>query len=470
MHLTCGYVEPIFEKPKEKLCDLQQKRMSSLDLSNSIAIRLTRFFMRFTGIWITHSPREHFFMELTTTYAISTIVISWQINGTDLWFCRADLQKAIYAACNVLTLLLITIKLGMFAWRREKFVNLIKFCYENFWQVHYDACDVNIMKTCELKCVLFVGLFTLFAWSTVCAYTAYPIVENLGINDSERIHAFPIRFSFIPATTTPYFELIFITEELALIHAGICYFCFDNILCIMNVHTAGQFRILQRKLETTLTAEENNYSGTLKDCIGKHQFLIGFAESLEDMYKFVILAQFIIFSLLICLVSYQAVLAEGELSRRMIFIVHSAGTFTQLFMFTLTCDDLMRESAAVAEAAYRARWYHWLSNPSLRHLGKDLMFVMMRARRPCCLTAGDFFPISLETFTTVRIFSYNKIKPFAAFLLHNHTHVLFKFLISDTDHVNVLFDSVKEWPRERIVAFLNPPNVRKTAFKCKIVE
>lgn len=94
--------------------------------------------------------------------------------------------------------------------------------------------------------------------------------------------------------------------------------------------------------------------------------------------------------------------ADGSFSRRMIFIVHSGGSFTQLFMFTLTCDDLMRQSETIAEAAYRARWHSTISSPASRRLAKDLMFVTMRARRPCSLTAGGFFPISLETFSTVR--------------------------------------------------------------------
>ena len=87
----------------------------------------------------------------------------------------------------------------------------------------------------------------------------------------------------------------------------------------------------------------------------------------------------------------------------MIFIVHSGGTFTQIFMFTLTCDDVIRESQAVADAAFRARWSCKLSTPEGRRICKDLMFVIMRSRRPCCLTAGGFFPVSLETFTTVRV-------------------------------------------------------------------
>nr|AXM05142.1 odorant receptor [Campoletis chlorideae] len=403
--------------------------MALSDLSNITAIRLTRFFMKFTGFWISDNPRDKLLMVILTGYTIVAIAIACLICSCDLWFSRTNLDLATYTACNMMTVLTIVIKLATFTFRREKFMSLIKNCYEKFWIADYDEDDLSILRNCELRCVYFVETFTFFALSTVCTYTAYPIIENVGKNETDRIHPFTIWLNF-PTSSTPYFELIFVIEILSCFHSGICYFCFDNLLCIINVFTAGQFRMLQRKLELVQYTDEydsqtnsfteisvkdkyENFSKivsaekqyrpnkTLKNCIEKHQCLIEFIKLVEEMYTYVILGQVVIFSLLICLVSYQAVLADGEFSRRMIFIVHFAGTFTQLFMFTLTCDDLIRESQAVAEAAYAARWYRCLSDPSRRTLGKDLIFVIMRARRPCCLTAGGFFPISLETFTTI---------------------------------------------------------------------
>ncbi|XP_043281916.1 odorant receptor 13a-like [Venturia canescens] len=403
--------------------------MAPTDLTNIQAIKLTRFFMRFTGFWISGNPRGKLFMDLMTGYTIIAIIIAWYLVTTDLWYSRSDFHQATYTACNMMTVLTIVIKLTTFSLRRKEFMKLIQYCYDNFWKTDYDEEDVGILHNCEIRCVFFVETFTFFALTTVCTYAAYPIIANIGRNETDRIHPFTIWLDF-PATTTPYFETIFVVEIFACFHSGVCYFCFDNFLCIVNVFTAGQFRILQRKLRlvryaygfesqsnsftdlsscngynefSKTTPVEKRYKSreTLKDCIEKHQALIAFTESVENMYTLVILGQVVIFSLLICLVSYQAVLADGEFSRRMIFIVHSAGTFTQLFMFTLTCDDLIRESQAVAEAAYSARWYYCLSDPSRRTLGKDLMFVIMRARRPCCLTAGGFCPISLETFTTI---------------------------------------------------------------------
>ena len=126
---------------------------------------------------------------------------------------------------------------------------------------------------------------------------------------------------------------------MALFHSGICYFCFDNLLCIMNVHVAGQFRILQKRLECmcdVLNDDLNDYPDSFrkvslnsdydavpsknancsaeyarfKECVHDHQKLINFTKMVEDVYTFVILSQVVIFSVLICLVTYQAVLVS----------------------------------------------------------------------------------------------------------------------------------------------------------------
>nr|UEN71188.1 olfactory receptor 5 [Gregopimpla kuwanae] len=401
------------------------KNMASSDLSDTLAIKLTRFFMRFTGFWIWDDKRGKILMQMAMVYTIVATVFAWIVTATDLWFSRQSFYQLAYAACNSMTINIILLKLIVFLIHREAFLNLIQFSYKNFWQRKYDTFGQSILQDCESRCTYFVCTFTFFAQSTVCSYTIQPIIENYGKNETDRILPFNIYIDF-PITTTPFFEITFFVEIMSMYHSGICYFCFDNLLCIMIVHATGQFRILQKRFEMVydscenyeLTEQTNGLSkgsekyskspettgaqyNEFKACVRYHQSLIRFTEMVEDVYTLVILSQVVIFSLLICLVSYQAALAEGTLMRRIIFMVHTAGTLTQTFMFTLTCDDLKRESGAIAESAYHAQWYCRLSSRERRTHCKDFIFVMMRARRPCCLTAGGFFPVSLETFTTI---------------------------------------------------------------------
>lgn len=66
--------------------------MVASDVSNIPAIKLTRFFMRFTGFWISDNPRGKLFMDLMTGYTIIAIAIAWYLVTSDLWFCRSNFQ------------------------------------------------------------------------------------------------------------------------------------------------------------------------------------------------------------------------------------------------------------------------------------------------------------------------------------------------------------------------------------------
>lgn len=98
-------------------------------------------------------------------------------------------------------------------------------------------------------------------------------------------------------------------------------------------------------------------------------------------------------------------------AKRIIFTFHLMGCMCQLLMFTYSCDCLMHDSMSMANAVYSSLWSYLPMDKYGKLLRKDLMFVIMRSRSPCCLTACGFFPVSLETYTGVNnvIFIFIKI-------------------------------------------------------------
>ena len=61
----------------------------------------------------------------------------------------------------------------------------------------------------------------------------------------------------------------------------------------------------------------------------------------------------------------------------------------------------MEQSDNVAVGAYSALWTIMPMDKFGKMLRNDLIMVIERSRRVCCLTANGFFPVSLETYTTV---------------------------------------------------------------------
>lgn len=97
--------------------------------------------------------------------------------------------------------------------------------------------------------------------------------------------------------------------------------------------------------------------------------------------------------------------ASSPLTRRMIFVFHLTGSLCQLLLFTYSCDAVIEESSNVGSAIYSGPWIHLPMDRIGKILRNDLRMVIVRSKKPCCLTASGFFPVSLETCTKVPIFA-----------------------------------------------------------------
>ncbi|PBC27155.1 Putative odorant receptor [Apis cerana cerana] len=200
----------------------------------------------------------------------------------------------------------------------------------------------------------------------------------------------------------------------ALNQAGSCYFCFDNIFCILCLNVACQFRILQYRianvpilkmkenLDTNTDSSDECYNA-FKNYIQQHQALLDFCETLEEIFTIIVIGQILMFSILFCFLGYQVILADLTLSYRISFISYLFAGMCQLWMFTYSCDCVTQESAKIASAVYTSPWINLPMDKFGKMLRQDLQIVVMRSRRACCLTACGFFPISLETYTKKQI-------------------------------------------------------------------
>ncbi|XP_043259231.1 odorant receptor 4-like [Colletes gigas] len=327
-----------------------------------------------------------------------------------------EFADCIYSICNAITLITISFKILILFKHRKAFLELILYTQKNFWHTNYDPYEKTVMGNCKRICTCLICIFCFFSQGTAISYAVGPMIANIGKNDSDRILPFKIWLD-LPFTVTPYFEITFTIQVLTLYHIGVCYLCLDNFLCVLNLHVASQFRILQYRIENLVSLKdetklkEASFQNPLyqadecleafKMYVKQHQALIKYCSRLQEVFAAVGLGQVIIFSLLICLDGYLVLLVTASLSRRLIFAFHITGCMCQLLMFTYSCDCLIQESTQIAAAVYAAPWTQLPMNKDGSALRKDLILVMMRSRVPCCLNASGFFVVSLETYTTV---------------------------------------------------------------------
>ncbi|XP_076758960.1 odorant receptor Or2-like [Xylocopa sonorina] len=378
------------------------------DISISVAV----FFLKLVGFWYSACPAEKWLRNATTVYSAIALVFCMWAQIRDIYFSWGNFSDCAYIACMILVVVIDLIKLFVLVVHKKTFLRLIVYMQKHFWHFDYDDYETLIVADIKHMCVYFVCVFSFFCQSTDFLYTVRPIISNMGKNETERTLIFNMWLD-LPLSTSPYFEITYVIQALALYHLSVCYICFDNILCIMCLHVAGQFRILQYRFFNTPSGQNegkfdedpvidsSNCYATLKDCIRQHQALIQFCVTLDEIFKVFIFGQVLMFSTLISFLGYQVFLADLNPEWRSFFISFLMANISQLWIFTYSCDYLTRESLNVAPAVFHGPWIHLPMDKFGKMMRKDLQLVLIRSRRACCLSACGFFPISLETYTKI---------------------------------------------------------------------
>nr|XP_031844741.1 odorant receptor 13a-like [Nomia melanderi] len=381
---------------------------------DDFSIAVTSFFMKVVGLWTSDNETEQRKRNITLCYTILQMMYGVYLQSTDFYHSKGDFSALLYTLVNILSVVIGLFKVIVLFVHKKDFFNLVMHLQQHFLNATYDNYEKTILNTCKNTCAIFIGLFTFFTHVTLICYVTSPLIVNMGKNESDRMLPFKMYLD-LPLSMSPYYEIIFIIEALALYQIGVCYFCFDNCLCLMNLHVATQFRILQYRLanmrntneKETIQENSDAYRSTeksyaaFKSNVQQHQSLIAYCNKLEKVFNLFALGQMLVFSLIICFDGCQVIMVELYAGRRFIFLFHLINCLAQLLMFTYSCDQLIHESVKIATAVYRAPWTCLPMTKYGRELRKDAVFVIMRSKIPCCLTAKGFFPVSLETYTKV---------------------------------------------------------------------
>ncbi|XP_076629918.1 uncharacterized protein LOC143346060 [Colletes latitarsis] len=316
----------------------------SLTYSENFTITLSSFFMKCVGIWSANTDFEQRLRNFALFCTVFTLIFSVWVQTRDLYYSWGDFGARTYVACNILCLNIILFKIFILWMHKKKFLYLIDYMQTNFWQSDYAPQEQTIFDSWTQICTYFICFFTFFTEASNICYMIQPIVANIGKNESDRILPFNMWVD-LPLSLTPYFEITFVIQTFSLLHIGVCYICSDNILCIMNLHTASQFQILQYRLENmhgSKSDDEKNHKSlnrrscgekcyiTFRNCVQQHQSLIQYCSKLEEVFTSIVLAQVLTFSLLICFVGYQVVLSRNKVF--LILINYSKFVFKRLFL------------------------------------------------------------------------------------------------------------------------------------------
>ncbi|XP_012345366.1 odorant receptor 13a-like [Apis florea] len=386
---------------------------TQLDVSMSLSI----FFLKNVGVWISNDPAEKRRMKILVLITLWNTMLGAVVIFRDIYFTFMYNGDILYVITNFLTVMISFVKIIIIMIYKKEFIDMILYMEKNFWNVKYDFQEEEILNNCRKTCIFFVTSVSTIGICAMISYAITPIIEYYTENLSERILPFHVWLNLPIISVTPYYEILFAAEVLSIYCVALCYFCFDNVFCILAVHLAGQFNILKHKFaklcDTDSKISKKDEESRLaiehvqvlyerfKEYVRRHQSLINYCERLENVYTVIILGQVVISSVLICLFGYQILVNDVSIGRRSIFVFLLLGSMCLLFMFTYSCNSVIVHSENIATGAYSALWTTMPMNKFGRMLRNDLILVIERSRRVCCLTANGFFPVSLETYTTI---------------------------------------------------------------------
>ncbi|XP_026674948.1 odorant receptor 13a-like isoform X1 [Ceratina calcarata] len=391
-----------------------------------ISISITSAFLKLCGLWMAASPSEQRARDVMFVYTVGSIFFAVYLQSSNIYLAWGDLHASLYAVCTFITVLMPLVKIFVLFAHRKNLFRLIIHMQRKFLQVDYDdSYERLIFNNWKRLCAFFICVFTFCTQATSFSYIAKPLIVNIGKNESERILPWDMLIG-LPLSTTPYYEVTYLIQILATCQVSLGYICFDNCLCMLNLHAACQFRILQYRLanmpglenESLLTKNEkpdtnsstysDKYYNLFINYVRQHQTLIAYCETVNEVFSLIAFVQVLLFSLLICLDSYQVVMANAAFATRLVFLFHIVTCMSQLFMFTFSCDCIVQESASIKSAVYSGPWTGLPMTTSGKSCRRDVMFVINRSQVPCRLSGNGFFIVSLETFTRVlsTAFSY----------------------------------------------------------------
>ncbi|XP_063981926.1 odorant receptor Or2-like [Diachasmimorpha longicaudata] len=400
----------------------------TVDQREALPVRLTYFLLYIVGFGTENSAEKRRLRDLWLANSLFLAALAFPTISMDFYYTRGSFREMAYTGLNVLTTFVIILKFFCLLSKRSQYENLLRISRDSLWGNAKTKYETNVLHQCENQAMFFVIFFAIFANSTALLYIIEAVLYNVGHNMTdvtERRFPFKIWLD-LPIYETPNFHIFFFLQMMMAFYAGIMYCCYDNYLVLVNVFIAGQFTILKYRLQllyTTKTVQSiitrNNggrtSSGDLKfavrefkNCVKQHQFLIWIVSELETLYSLINLMSVLVYSFILCLAGYQLIMPGNILIRRIKFVAYIGGSLSQLLSFSYSCHNLSVASVDVYEGLYHSKWYEHCHSERSRSLIGDFIIMIMRAQRPCHLTGGGFFPITLDTMKSVltTAFSY----------------------------------------------------------------
>ncbi|XP_023299035.2 odorant receptor 13a [Lucilia cuprina] len=421
--------------------------------------------LKMNGSWPFDCETERDFYNAHTLYGILYSLWSWYIIcsvGLTIGFQTAflvnnlgDIMMTTENCCTTFMGALNFIRLLHMRLNQGSFREIIQQFVDDIWIIKKH--NPYIAAECSRKMRTF-RIMTVLLSCLIAMYCVLPLVIlffDVGLDAEEKPFPYKMLFPYNAHRGWRYVATYIFTS-----FAGICVvttlFAEDSIFGFFITYTCGKFKILHERIDNIVidayfmarNRQDDKeiqwlYLRLLNRIAYDHNKLIEFANRLENFFNPILLVNFTISSILICMVGFQLVTGKDMFIGDYVkFLVYISSSLSQLYVLCWNGDSLIQHSTETAQHLYNCNWegenlyltsaiskyqmakenaknskntlskslkhqnlWNDLHNihfiPANKQFRQNLEIMIMCSQRPVKITALKFSTLSLQSFTAI---------------------------------------------------------------------
>ncbi|KAL6431189.1 hypothetical protein ACFW04_007120 [Cataglyphis niger] len=356
----------------------------------------------FVGIWPFLKPAARVLRVTILTTAILTIFIpqvAYQFT------CKKDLHCIFEGSTSYLLTMMATIKVYTFQLNASTIKNLTRHLFVD-WKEIATPEEYKIMKSYAQngrRLCLIYSVYCSMAVFMFMSMSLIPFVLDIVLPLNQSRPVLPPYPGYYFVDIREYFLQIFWHSLVAwhilmtgLIAHDCLYVTYVEHICSMFAVIGFRFERLFHYYDGPMEIVDMNdaYRKKVAFIVRTHRKSLKLVELLENTFNIPFAAQMLIVTVGMSVTLLQISQQDSDLLESIRYVFYVIGQLIHLFFLSFEGQKLIDHSLQTRDKIYNSAWYA----TSIKSQ-KLIILVMMKCLRPCFLSAGKVYVLSLESFT-----------------------------------------------------------------------
>ncbi|XP_070170255.1 odorant receptor 43a-like isoform X3 [Polyergus mexicanus] len=365
-------------------------------------ITLNRVCLRLLGIWPEKDRRKKWMTDAYVIIILTIIIWSSAIptfhSLIRIW---GDISSMIDNLQYSLPLLISVIKLVVMWQKRKVLIPFLEMVEEDWTKLKTGKeRTIMVRRAQTARLIMIWGYFVMFvSFILVVIFPSFGVSLRYLTNITDPDRLMPLQSYYMyNVNDSPFYEIIFLLQGFSLMVAATIYTGTDTFMGFLIFHVCGQLENLRARI---LDLKFNCLEDSLSSNIREHIRLIRSIKIIDDTFTLMLLGLLVYFGILFALYGFLfvTIMTQGRnLSiARLIYIMTSfINTFTHMCLHCVVGEFLVIQCNGIYEAVCQYKWYNVQPRQA-----RNLLIMMIQAKRPLYLTAGKLFPMTMATFCSL---------------------------------------------------------------------